>query len=115
MAFTFTFLKIFVYGLYYMAPLLAMILLVTVCLGQIVGRVESWAKFDALYWSFITATTVGYGDIRPLRRSSKVLSILIALTGLILTGIIVSIAVRAASYAFSLHVDFSQIKLPIRQ
>lgn len=98
------------FGLYHTAPLLFLIVLVTICFGQIVGHVESWPKFDSLYWSFITATTVGYGDIRPLCRTSKVLSILIALTGLVLTGIIVAIAVRAASYAFNIHVDLIQIK-----
>ena len=106
MAFTFTFLKTFLYGLYYTAPLLLSIMLTTICLGQIVGHIESWKRFDALYWSFITATTVGYGDIRPTYRTSKVLSVLIALTGLIFTGIIVAIAVRSASYAFNIHVDF---------
>ena len=106
MDFTFTFLKIFLYGLHYTAPLLLTIVLITICLGQIVGHIESWKRFDALYWSFITATTVGYGDIRPTYRTSKVLSVLIALTGLIFTGIIVAIAVRSATYAFNTHVDF---------
>ena len=115
MEFTFTFLKTFTYGLYYTAPLLAMIVLTTICLGLIVGRVESLTKFDALYWSFITATTVGYGDIRPLCRTSKVISILIALTGLIFTGIIVAIAVRAATYAFNTHVDLVQMKTLFQQ
>ncbi|MBW2663236.1 MAG: two pore domain potassium channel family protein [Deltaproteobacteria bacterium] len=106
MDFTFSFLKTFLYGLYYTAPLLLLIMLTTICLGQIVGRIESWKKFDALYWSFITATTVGYGDIRPSSRTSKALSVIIALTGLIFTGIIVAIAVRSATYAFNIHVDF---------
>ena len=114
MQFTFTFLKTFLYGLYYTAPLLLSIVFITICLGQIVGRIESWKKFDALYWSFITATTVGYGDIRPSSRSSRVLSILIALTGLVFTGIIVAIAVRSATYAFNIHVDFVQIKAVIQ-
>ncbi|RZB33862.1 MAG: hypothetical protein SRB2_03255 [Desulfobacteraceae bacterium Eth-SRB2] len=114
MEFTFTFLKTFLYGLYYTAPLLLSIVLTTICLGQIAGRIESWKKFDALYWSFITATTVGYGDIRPSYRSSRVLSILIALTGLVFTGIIVAIAVRSATYAFNMHVDFVQIKAVIQ-
>lgn len=106
MEFTFTFLKTFLYGLYFVAPLLLLIVLTTIFLGQIVGHIESWKRFDALYWSFITATTVGYGDIRPTYRTSKVLSILIALTGLVFTGIIVAVAVRSATYAFNIHVDF---------
>ena len=89
-------------------------MLTTICLGQIVGHIESWKRFDALYWSFITATTVGYGDIRPSYRSSRVLSILIALTGLVFTGIIVAIAVRSATYAFNIHVDFVPIKANIQ-
>ena len=106
MEFTFTFLKTFLYGIYYTAPLLLLIVLTTICLGQVAGRIESWKRFDALYWSFITATTVGYGDIRPSCRTSKILSVLIALTGLIFTGVIVAIAVRAATYAFNMHVNF---------
>ena len=106
MDFTFTFLKTFLYGLYFVAPLLLLIMLTTIFLGQIVGHIESWKRFDALYWSFITATTVGYGDIRPTYWTSKVLSILIALTGLVFTGIIVAVAVRSATYAFNIHVDF---------
>ena len=114
MDFTFTFLKTFLYGLYYTAPLLLSIILTTIFLGQIVGRIESWKRFDALYWSLITATTVGYGDIRPSYRTSKVLSVLIALTGLVFTGIIVAIAVRSATYAFNIHVDFVQTKTIIQ-
>ena len=114
MDFTFTFLNTFLYGLYYTAPLLLLIVLITTCLGQIAGHIESWKKFDALYWSFITATTVGYGDIRPSYRTSRVLSVLIALTGLVFTGIIVAIAVRSATYAFNIHVDFVPIKATIQ-
>ncbi len=110
MGFTITFLQTFLYGLYYTSPLLLSIALITVCLGQVVGRIESWKRFDAFYWSFITATTVGYGDLRPSFRTSRILSILIAMTGLVFTGIIVAVAVRSASYAFSIHVDFVPIK-----
>jgi voltage-gated potassium channel len=114
MDFTFTFLETFLYGLYYTAPLLLTIVLTTIFLGQIVGHIESWKRFDALYWSFITATTVGYGDIRPTSRTSKALSVIIALTGLVFTGIIVAIAVRSATYAFNAHVDFDQMKTIIQ-
>ena len=115
MEFTFTFLKTFVYGLYFAAPLLLSIVIAIIFLGQIVGFIESWKRFDALYGSFITATTVGYGDIRPSYRTSKALSVFIALIGLIFTGIIVAIAVRSAIYAFNEHVDLVQMKAIIQQ
>ncbi len=104
MEFTFKFIKIFSYGLELGAPLLVFLAVLITLLGQFVGWRESWKRFDAFYWSFITATTVGYGDIRPLLVVSRVFSVLIALTGMIFTGIIVALAINAASITFeSLH------------
>jgi voltage-gated potassium channel len=82
--------------------LLLSIALVITLLGQIVGRRESWKRFDALYWAFITATTVGYGDIRPMSRLSKGLSVIIALVGMIFTGIMVALAVNSVSVAYDI-------------
>lgn len=110
MDFVLTFLKTFFTIFYLTLPLLLFIMLVITFLGQIVGRIESWKKFDALYWSFITATTVGYGDIRPLTRTSKVLSVFIALTGIVFTGIVVAVAVQSVTYAFTEHIDLAQLK-----
>ncbi len=39
---------------------------------------------DALWWSFATATTTGYGDITPVTDAGKILSILMMLVGLAL-------------------------------
>jgi voltage-gated potassium channel len=36
---------------------------------------------DSIWWSFATATTVGYGDITPVTTGGKVLGILLMLTG----------------------------------
>lgn len=110
MTFTFTFLKIFGYGIFLASPLLLFFLLLIVLLGQLVGRKESWSRFDSLYWSFVTATTVGYGDIRPLERISKFFSILIAFLGLIFTGILVALALHAAEVTFQAHSDLEQVK-----
>jgi voltage-gated potassium channel len=76
---------------------------VIVVLGQLVGRNEVWSRFDSLYWSFITATTVGYGDIRPLKKASKVIAVAIALIGLTMTGILIAVAVNAATWALNAH------------
>lgn len=36
---------------------------------------------DCFWWSFATATTVGYGDITPMTTNGKVLGIFLMLTG----------------------------------
>ncbi len=101
MEFTFTFIKIFLSGILLLSPLLLFFILLIVALGQIVGRTEGWRRFDAFYWSFITAMTVGYGDIRPSKTSTKAISIVLALIGIMFTGIVVAITVTAATEAFA--------------
>lgn len=106
MEFTILFLQLFWLGITLLSPLLIVLVLVFILLGQIVAWRESWGRFDALYWTFVTATTVGYGDIRPLEKLSRVLAILIAFVGLIFTGILVALALNAVTLTFkSLHGD----------
>ncbi|MFA9419128.1 MAG: potassium channel family protein [Gammaproteobacteria bacterium] len=83
-----------------MGPLLISLVFFITLLGHIVGRLESWDKLDAIYWAFITATTVGYGDIRPMGRLSKGLSVFIALVGMVFTGIMVALAVNAVTDSY---------------
>jgi Ion channel len=100
---TTTFLKEFVFDLWLTSPLLLSLALLVTLLGQVVGKKEGWSPFDSFYWSFITATTVGYGDVRPQKRTSRILSIVIALVGLTLTGILVAVAVHATTIALAAH------------
>ncbi len=101
MQFTLTFLQMFFIGLYLAAPLMLFFCLFIAVLGQIVGRIEKWSRFDAFYWAFITALTVGYGDIRPLKRISKKFAITIAIAGIMFTGILVALTVHSAEMAFA--------------
>jgi voltage-gated potassium channel len=94
MDFTLTFIRLFFWSIYLIAPLLVFLSFVIIVLGQIVCYIEKWNKFDGLYWSFITATTVGYGDIHPLKKVSKVLSVFIALVGIMLTGIMLAVTLN---------------------
>ncbi len=105
MDFTLTFIRLFFWSIYLIAPLLGFLSFVIIILGQIVCYIEKWNKFDGLYWSFITATTVGYGDIRPLKKVSKVFSVFIALVGIMLTGIMLAVTLNTVSVAFEKHVD----------
>ena len=96
---TVVFLKQFALGFEETLPLLLSLGLGIALLGYAVGRKEGWSGFESLYWSFITATTVGYGDLRPLKKTSRVLAILIAFLGLTLSGIVIALAVWAATFA----------------
>ena len=100
---TLTFLKQFVLGIWLTAPMLLCLATVIGLLGRIAGKIEGWRTFESVYWSFVTATTVGYGDIRPLKRSSRIISIGIALLGLVMTGIEIAVAVHAATQALTAH------------
>ena len=101
MDFAFSYIHIFIQHLIAAWPLLGMMTMIIVLLGMLVGMIEAWPRFDAIYWAFITATTVGYGDIRPKKPVSRVLSILIAFIGVTFTGLFVALAINAATLAFS--------------
>jgi len=43
--------------------------------------VEGWSWLDAFYFSVITLTTVGYGDLHPTRPSSKIFTVFFIFVG----------------------------------
>ena len=53
--------------------------------------------FDALYWSFITITTVGYGDISPATDIGRVISFVIVILGITMISFATSVIVSAFS------------------
>ena len=50
---------------------------------------------DALYFTFVTGLTIGYGDIAPVTIAGRVVAILTGLVGILITGLIVAVAVYA--------------------
>jgi len=102
------FIQRFILALAYVSPLLISFILIIVVLALVIGRREGWTRFDAVYFAFITATTVGFGDLNPKTRLSRFLSIIVAMLGLIFTGIVIAIAIHAADYAFRHSPEFSE-------
>ncbi|HEX3437675.1 MAG TPA: potassium channel family protein [Pseudacidobacterium sp.] len=97
--FTVIFVKQFCFGIGLTSPILVFLALVITTVGLLVGRREGWSRLDALYWAFITATTIGYGDFRPTKRGSRVLAVLLGFLGLMLSGILVAVAIEATTKA----------------
>jgi voltage-gated potassium channel len=61
----------------------------------VIALVEGISIGNSMYFSFITAFTIGYGDITPITIIGRVLAILMGLIGIIFTGLVVAVATRA--------------------
>jgi hypothetical protein len=61
----------------------------------LISIAEGMNYWEALYLTLITGLTVGYGDVAPTTVLGRIVSVLIALIGLVFFGIVVAIANRA--------------------
>ena len=82
-------------------PVLSTILAIQVALGLLIGFIEGWSIVDAMYFTFITGLTIGYGDVVPRQVLARVLAIGIGVSGLFLTGVVAAIAVHAMRTALT--------------
>jgi uncharacterized membrane protein len=63
--------------------------------AAVITRIEKMPFEDALYFSFITGLTIGYGDIVVKTPFGRVFTILLGLIGIVFTGLMVAAAIRA--------------------
>jgi hypothetical protein len=54
------------------------------------GTKETMAGFNAFYFSFITLSTVGYGDITPVSKVARMLAATEAMTGLLYVAVLIA-------------------------
>jgi len=60
------------------------------------ARVEGWTVFQGFYFSVITLTTVGYGDLAPVTFAGRLFTIFYVILGV---GIIVALVTQVAHHA----------------
>ena len=51
---------------------------------------QSMDTFNAFYLSFVTLSTVGYGDVTPVSRGARMLSVMEAITGMFYVAVLVA-------------------------
>ena len=61
----------------------------------VIAATEKVSFGKAVYFSFITALTVGYGDIVPSTAIGRVIAVLLGFTGILFMGVVVAVAVEA--------------------
>src|ERR1700726_3023159 len=93
-------------------PIVSVLVSGQLLLGMLVGYLEGWPMSDATYFTFVTGLTIGYGDLVPVRLSTRLISVVIGFSGVLLTGLVAAVGVRALQEATRREVKSLS---PIRQ
>ena len=88
----------------YTAIVLLVILLAVGILGFRFMSEYSW--IDALYMTVITVTTVGFGEVHPLDDTSKIFTVFLILTSVVILGYAIKVITE---YILSKN-DFEELK-----
>lgn len=73
--------------------------------GIAIHFVEGMSVFDGIWWSFVTATTVGYGDISPATPAGRVIAAILMIVGI---GLIGSLTSTITALFFQRHENASK-------
>ena len=90
------FFRIFLKVMYAMRKILTALFFFIFLMGVIIGYIEGIGWVDGIYLAFVSALTVGYGDITPSTAFGRFICVgLLPITGMLLTGIMVAGAIKA--------------------
>ena len=90
-----TFVRYFMHHLLLLREVVLSLIGLIVLGGLAISLVEKPAIPESLYFAFITALSIGYGDIAPVTMLGRVISVGIGLVGMVFVGLSVAIATRA--------------------
>lgn len=71
--------------------------------GIMIARFDNLSRQDGVYFAFLTAFTVGLGDVIPKSAATRFITIILAFIGLILIGILVGVAVHALEISLNMQ------------
>jgi len=91
-------------GLRVVWPILSGLLLLIVALGLVIGEIEGWSVAESVYFAFVSGLTIGYGDLAPKTGLARTLAICIGFCGVVMTGLVAAIAVKALT-AVGVHLE----------
>ena len=76
-------------------PILSGLLAAQLILGATVSFIEGWPMGSGAYFTFVTGLTIGYGDLVPKRLSTRLIAVIIGFLGILVTGLVAAVGVRA--------------------
>lgn len=85
--------------LHFVRGVLVALIVMLLIAATVLAHADGLSFFDALYLTFITALTVGFGDIAPASGIARIVSVLTGVIGVILMGLIVAVSTRALELA----------------
>ncbi|MBR0895144.1 two pore domain potassium channel family protein [Bradyrhizobium tropiciagri] len=80
-------------------PIMSGLVAFQLALGAVIGVLERWSVSEMIYFTFVTALTIGYGDLAPKRMSSRMIALAIGFSGILLTALIAALGVRSLQEA----------------
>jgi len=91
-----TFFGIFLRIIYVVRKVLLTLIVFIFIMGVLLSIVEGLSLMDGIYFAFVSALTVGYGDIVPHTIIGRTIAVfLLPITGMLITGIMVAAAINA--------------------
>ncbi|GBE19534.1 MAG TPA: two pore domain potassium channel family protein [Candidatus Pacearchaeota archaeon] len=92
----------------------SLFLLVIVGGSFVYHSIEGWSKIDSIYFTVVTVTTIGYGDLAPITDAGKIFTIFFSFVGV---GMGLYFLSLIGSWAFKKHVvsKVTEIKSAVRQ
>lgn len=90
-----SFLRQFLLVLGIVWPVLSGCMLLIAGVGCVIALIEGWPLTAGVYFGFVTALTIGYGDLVPQLPTTRVLAVMLGFVGILMTGLFAGVGVFA--------------------